>query len=191
MLGLVGAPGAGKTTVAEALCRQFADVAQVVAMDGFHLANDELVRLGRRQRKGAPDTYDVTGFLYLLRRLRRQAPDEIVYAPAYRREIKEPIAGASAILPQTRLLVVEGNYLLLEQAPWSGVAALLDEVWYVDVPDDVRVARLTRRHVLYGRSPQEAAAWVAGTDEPNARLIAGGRGRADLLFSWEPVTAPT
>src|ERR1700756_3399865 len=94
LLGLVGPPGAGKSTLAAALQAEFADVSQVVPMDGFHLANVELERLGRRGRKGAPDTFDSAGYVALLRRLLAQPDDEIVYAPEFRREIEEPIANA-------------------------------------------------------------------------------------------------
>ncbi|HYP32637.1 MAG TPA: nucleoside/nucleotide kinase family protein [Burkholderiaceae bacterium] len=185
LLGLVGPPGAGKSTLAAALQAEFADVAQAVPMDGYHLANVELERLGRRGRKGAPDTFDGAGYVALLRRLRAQAGDEIVYAPEFRREIEEPIANAIPVFPGTRLVVTEGNYLLLEDGPWAQVAGLLDEVWYVDVPDALRVDRLTRRHVQFGRSADAAAAWVAGTDEPNARLIEASRGRASHVFRWD------
>ncbi|MBS0449588.1 MAG: nucleoside/nucleotide kinase family protein [Proteobacteria bacterium] len=184
LLGLVGPPGAGKSTLAAAIHRSFPDISQVVPMDGFHLANVELHRLGRAGRKGAPDTFDGAGYIALLERLRRQGIDEIVYAPEFRREIEEPIAGAIAVLPQTRLVITEGNYLLLEDGPWRGVAALLDEVWYVDVDDGLRIDRLTQRHEQFGRSPEEARAWVAGTDEPNSRLIAATRARASMVFRW-------
>ena len=100
-------------------------------MDGFHLAQEELVRLGRRDRMGAPDTFDAAGYVALLRRL-RAGGEEVVYAPAFRREIEEPIAGAIAVPPTVPLVVTEGNYLLLDGAGWTGVRALLDEAWYVD-----------------------------------------------------------
>src|SRR5437868_8578047 len=129
MLGLVGAPGAGKSTVAQALADHFGSRAQVVPMDGFHLAQSELVRLGRAGRKGAPDTFDSAGYVALLRRIRSQSHGELVYAPEFRREIEEPVAGAIAVEPGTPLIVTEGNYLLLQSDAWSGVRALLDEVW--------------------------------------------------------------
>ena len=185
ILGLVGAPGAGKSTLAAALRQAFADVSQVVPMDGFHLANVELARLGRGGRKGAPDTFDSAGYVALLQRLRRQPADEIVYAPEFRREIEEPVAGAIPVLPQTRLVITEGNYLLLADGPWRDVAALLDDVWYVDVDDRLRVDRLTQRHEQFGRSREDAVAWVEGTDEPNARLIEASRARARFDFRWD------
>ena len=184
LLGLVGPPGAGKSTLALSLQHAFADVSQVVPMDGYHLANVELRRLGRAGRKGAPDTFDSAGYADMLRRLRQQGPDEIVYAPEFRREIEEPVAGAIPVFPQTRLVITEGNYLLLDYGHWANVAALLDEVWYVDVDDSLRTDRLTQRHEQFGRSRQAAMAWVSGTDEPNARLIASTRSRAQHQFVW-------
>jgi pantothenate kinase len=186
LLGLVGAPGAGKSTLASALLQAVgADRAQVVPMDGFHLANVELQRLGRAGRKGAPDTFDSAGYVALLHRLRAQGPgDPIVYAPEFRREIEEPIAGAIAVLPETRLVITEGNYLLHDAGPWAGAAAMLDEVWYVDIDDAVREERLRKRHQQFGRSPEAARDWVAQTDAPNARLIAATRGRAHFVLNW-------
>jgi pantothenate kinase len=185
VLGLVGPPGAGKSSLALALQHAFAEVSQVVPMDGFHLTNAELRRLGRADRKGAPDTFDSLGFAALLKRLRQQRPDEIVYVPEFRREIEEPIAGAIPIFPQTRLIITEGNYLLLDQGAWANVSALLDDAWYVDVEDGLRTDRLTQRHEQFGRSRQEAMEWVATTDEPNARLIALTRSNAKLVFRWD------
>jgi pantothenate kinase len=185
LLGLVGPPGAGKSTLAAALQAEFPGVSQVVPMDGFHLANAELERLGRRARKGSPDTFDGAGYVALMRRLLAQADDEIVYAPEFRREIEEPIANAIPVFATTQLVITEGNYLLLDDGPWAEVKGLLDEIWYVDVDDALRVGRLTQRHEQFGRSAEEAAAWVAGTDEPNARLIEASRARASFIFRWD------
>jgi pantothenate kinase len=150
-------------------------------MDGFHLANAELERLGRRGRKGAPDTFDAAGYVALLARLR--SADTTVWAPEFRREIGEPVAGAIAVAPEVPLVITEGNYLLLGGA-WAGVRPLLDEVWYLEVDDRLRRERLAARHRRYGRSAEDAAAWVEQTDEPNARRVAGARGGADAVFSW-------
>ena len=185
LLGLVGPPGAGKSTLAQAIADELGARAQVVPMDGFHLAQVELERLSRASRKGAPDTFDAPGYVALLQRLRAQrSGDGIVYAPAFRREIEEPIAGAIAVLPQTQLILTEGNYLLLDEAPWNAVAPLLDACWYVEVDDALRRARLVRRHEQFGRSAQAARDWEAATDEPNARRIAATRARASLVVAW-------
>jgi pantothenate kinase len=188
LLGLIGPPGAGKSTLAAALhaaceTRQ-PGVSQIVPMDGYHLANVELARLGRAGRKGAPDTFDAAGYAALLRRLRQQGSDEVIYAPEFRREIEEPIAGAIPVFAQTRLIIAEGNYLLLPDGAWAGVAALLDETWYVEIDPALRTDRLVRRHEQFGRSPQAARDWVAGTDEPNAIRIEATRPLADWIFNW-------
>lgn len=185
LLGIAGAPGAGKSTLAQAIAAQFGDAVQVVPMDGFHLANSELLRLGRRGRKGAPDTFDAAGYVNLLRRLKTQAADEVVYAPDFRREVEEAIAGAIAIHPATALIVTEGNYLLLEDAPWNQLPGVLDETWYLDVPEDLRYARLLARHMHFGRTEQQARDWMASTDAPNALRIAQGRSRADVGVPWD------
>ncbi len=189
LLGLVGPPGAGKSTLAAALLAELGELAVAVPMDGYHLAQVELERLGRAGRKGAPDTFDSAGYVALLRRLRQPQAGETVYAPDFRREIEEPIAGAIGVAPDVPLVITEGNYLLLDaaQAPgthWSGVRELLDEAWYIDVDDTLRNHRLVRRHEQHGRSPEAARAWVAGTDEPNARLIAATRERAHWQVRW-------
>lgn len=154
-------------------------------MDGFHLANAELKRLDRAARKGAPDTFDTAGYAHLLRRLRAQRNDEIVYAPEFRREMEEAVAGALPIFGATELVITEGNYLLLDSGGWSEVASLLDEVWFVDIDDELRRSRLVDRHQHFGRSRQEALDWVQQTDEPNAVLINSTKGRADIVFRWD------
>lgn len=183
LLGLAGPPGAGKSTLAEALAAHAGAQATVVPMDGFHLAQVELARLGRTGRKGAPDTFDAAGYLALLARLRAQRPgDAAVYAPAFRRDLEEPVAGAIAVEAAVRLVITEGNYLLLDEAPWAGIAALLDQVWYLDPPPALRLERLLLRHLRFGRSDAEARAWIAATDEPNARRIEATRPRAHRVM---------
>jgi pantothenate kinase len=181
ILGIAGAPGAGKTTLAALVTAQLGGQAVQVPMDGLHLADVELTRLGRRDRKGAPDTFDGFGYLALLRRLRSPAPGEIVYAPAFERTIEQPIAGSIPVDPAVPLIVTEGNYLLLDDPPWHQVRALLDETWFVEIDDEVRVGRLIRRHIEFGKTPEQAAEWVGRLDEQNARLIAATRDRADLI----------
>jgi pantothenate kinase len=181
LLGLAGAPGAGKSTVAQQLLDALPGRAVVVPMDGFHLANTELARLGRSARKGAPDTFDAAGYVALLARLRRRVADEIVYAPAFRREIEEAVAGAIPVPPEVDLVITEGNYLLLGEGHWAGVRPQLNAVWYIDVDDELRRARLVARHMHYGRTAQQARDWVRDTDEPNAVLVQASRVRADVV----------
>jgi pantothenate kinase len=188
LLGLTGPPGAGKTTAAGTLVSALVDAlgpgrAVVVGMDGFHLAQAELERLGRTDRKGAPDTFDAAGFVALLARLRSRQ-DPVVYAPLFRRELEEPIAGAQPVPRDVPLVVVEGNYLLLDGDDWGRVRPLLDACWYVDPDDDLRLERLIGRHVAHGRSPAAAREWVLRSDQANARLIEATRDRADRLLSW-------
>ena len=184
LLGVVGPPGAGKSTLARLMEESQGTRAQAVPMDGFHLAQLELERLGRAQRKGAPDTFDAAGYAALLRRLRAQTDDEVVYAPDFRREIEEPVAGALPVWANTPLIVTEGNYLLLDDAGWSPVAGLLDEVWYLQVEPALRLERLAARHQQFGRTREQALAWIAQTDEPNARRIEASRHRAQRQVAW-------
>ncbi|MFZ4893556.1 nucleoside/nucleotide kinase family protein [Plantibacter sp. Mn2098] len=189
IVGIVGAPGSGKSTLAELLVATLRDrtgvddAVALVPMDGFHLAQVQLDALGRSDRKGAPDTFDAAGFTALLRRIRDGGlpgrPD--VYAPRFERSIEEPIAGSVRIGADARIVIVEGNYLLLDRDGWSDAAALLDEAWFLRVPQEVRIGRLVARHRLFGRSEADAQAWAAEVDEPNARLIEASAGRADLV----------
>ena len=117
ILGIAGPPGGGKSTVAREVVAELGELARLVPMDGFHLAQAELVRLGRRDRMGAPDTFDAAGYAALLERLHGDEP--VVYAPEFRREIEEPIAGAIAVARSTPLVVTEGNYLLLADGDWA------------------------------------------------------------------------
>jgi pantothenate kinase len=181
ILGIAGAPGAGKSTLAELVTTALGGAAVQVPMDGLHLADVELFRLGRRDWKGAPDTFDALGYLSLLRRLRHPVAGEIVYAPAFERTIEQPIAGSIPIDPSVPLVVTEGNYLLLDDPPWHEVRTLLDETWFVEIDDAVRVGRLIRRHIEFGKTPEQASEWVHRLDEQNARLIAATRDRADLI----------
>jgi pantothenate kinase len=181
LLGVTGAPGSGKSTLAQQIVAHLPDRAILVPMDGFHLANSELERLGRRGRKGAQDTFDSAGYVALLRRLRDQCSGEIIYAPEFRRVVDESIGSAIPVSPDHRLIVTEGNYLLLDTGHWSDVRPLLDEVWYVEIDPELRRQRLVARHMRYGRSEGAARDWAALTDEPNAVLIAANRARADLI----------
>lgn len=183
ILGLTGAPGAGKSTVAEQLVTALGpQVAVLVPMDGFHLANEVLIDLGRRDRKGAHDTFDDSGYAWLIQQLRAQrTTDPVVYAPRFRRDLEESI-GSSIPVPSTvPLVITEGNYLLLEFDAWPAARACIDEVWFLAPENDVRHARLLRRHEAYGKSPEEAALWTLGPDERNAQMIESTAGRADRI----------
>ncbi len=180
ILGIVGCPGAGKSTLSAAINAAVAS-SIVVPMDGFHMLNEDLVRLGRRNRKGAPDTFDVGGFVALLQRIRRQAAGEIVTAPRYDRAASVPVPDAITVAADDALVITEGNYLLVDHSPWDEVRPLLDEVWFVDIDDAVRVPRLIARHIEFGKSPDEAREWVMRSDEANAALVATTRDRADVV----------
>jgi len=180
VLGIVGPPGSGKSTLAAEVVDALAGRAALVPMDGFHLAQRELERLGRTARKGNIDTFDGAGFVALLRRL-VDPESGVVYAPEFRRDLEEPIAGALPIEPGLPLLIVEGNYLLVDAPDWREIRPLLDECWYIEPDDGVRLDRLIARHVAFGRTPEQAGAHARGSDEVNARLIASTRDRADVV----------
>jgi pantothenate kinase len=179
ILGITGPPGAGKTTYAERLVAEAEVPAAYLPMDGFHLADVALRRLGLLDRKGAPETFDAWGYAALLARVR--AATETVWAPGFERDLEQPLAGAIAIEPEAELVVTEGNYLLLDRPEWWAVRAGLDEVWFLDVPDAVRRPRLVARHAAYGKTPTEAEAWVARVDDANAALVLAARSRADRV----------
>ncbi|WP_433790005.1 nucleoside/nucleotide kinase family protein [Actinoplanes sp. CA-252034] len=192
VLGIAGPPAAGKTTLAVELVGALsadpppglgADWVAHVPMDGFHLADVELDRLGLRDRKGAPDTFDAYGYAALLRRLLEDR-DEMIYAPGFERVIEQPVAGSIGVPRATRLIITEGNYLLLDQPRWTPVRELLTEVWYADLENEERLRRLIERHVRFGKEPAAAAAWATGTDERNAEVIAASRERADLIVDY-------
>lgn len=189
ILGIVGAPGAGKSTVCAALTRALHGLAAPVGMDGFHLANAELDRLGRRGRKGAPDTFDVDGYVALLGRLHDQQ-EPVVYAPAFDRGLEEPIGSAVAIRRETPLVITEGNYLLLQEAGWQRVRPLLDEVWFLETAEVLRRSRLISRRRSFGEDEAAACQWVDGVDARNAATVEACRDRADVVLHLPDLPIP-
>lgn len=192
ILGVAGVPGAGKTTFAEALVAALvkSHVPGFVAhvpMDGYHLADVQLERLGLRNRKGAPETFDAEGYAALLARLKADVNRD-VYAPGFERTIEQPIAGAMVVPAGTRLVVTEGNYLLLDEPRWREARSHLDAVWWVETEETLRASRLVDRHVESGKSPDDAAAWIASVDEQNAALIRRGRHAAHRIILNETGT---
>ena len=190
LLGMAGEPGAGKSTLATAMRTTLEVSSANVPLDGFHLADVELTRQGLLGRKGAPETFDAWGYAALLARL-RNCPEHPVYAPAFERDLEQPLAGAAAVAPEVEVVLTEGNYLLLDRPEWDAGRELLDEVWYIDVDPDVRRAWLLARHVRFGKSQREAEHWVAEVDDANAALVAASRARADLVVEVTlPATPP-
>lgn len=182
ILGLTGPPGAGKSTVAAQLAAALGPKrAVLVPMDGFHLANVTLIAAGSRERKGAWDTFDTEGYVHLLRRLRQQS-GTVVFAPAFDRDLEESIGGAISVSPDVPLIITEGNYLLSARGGWAQVAELLDECWYLELDDTVRVDRLVKRREGHGSDHEEATHWALGSDQANADVVAESRDRADLVL---------
>lgn len=184
LIGIAGEPGAGKTTLAEALVNRLGGFPRVahVPMDGFHLARVELVRLGRADRMGAPDTFDPAGFAALLHRIRA---GETVWAPNFERTLEQPLAQAIPVVPESRIVISEGNYLLLPDDPWRAVRVEFDEVWFCRMDQDERVRRLIERHVEFGKTPAAAREWVYRSDEANAALVRASAETADLVVDLE------
>jgi pantothenate kinase len=186
LLGITGIPGSGKSTFASQLTEAVNRlagclVAAMVPMDGFHYSNAFLKAQGLATRKGSPSTFDVAAFVERLRQL-RQVPPAAICAPLYSRVAHEPVADAVAIGPEIKLIVVEGNYLLLQLPPWDEVQPLLDAVWFIDIPIDLAMARTYRRHLTGGRSEKEAGEKIVANDRPNAELVLVTRDRADRIL---------
>jgi pantothenate kinase len=186
ILGIAGSPGAGKSMLADELLDRIGEVkgddwVAHVPMDGFHLADAQLNRIGALARKGAPDTFDAAGYAHLLERVRREV-DEPVYVPGFDRTLEQPLAAALVVPPSARLVVTEGNYLLIEGPQWERARRAMDEVWFVASEESMRVERLVARHIKFGKSFSDARAWVASIDERNAELVAATAARADRVI---------
>lgn len=176
---LAGPPAAGKSTLAADLAARIGAGAKVVPMDGFHYDDAVLIARGARARKGAPDTFDAQGFFHLLRRLKTESE---VAIPLFDRSLEISRAGADIVGPADKILIVEGNYLLLNEAPWPDALPLYDLTIWIDVPEAELIARLMDRWAGYGKSEAEARAWIDGNDLPNIRRVVAGSGQADVVL---------
>jgi len=183
LIGIVGKPGAGKSTVTSKLRELLPkEETTILSQDGYHLSNAQLKNLGRSDRKGAPDTFDPISFTQLLKRVATDLESDI-YFPIFHREIEESIAAEGVITSKSKIVLVEGNYLLLETHGWYEVATQLHETWYLNIDDEIRLKRLVARHIEYGKDPDFAHEWAHGTDEVNARLIEATKVRADAFLA--------
>ena len=183
ILGIVGKPGVGKSTFTDFLREHLSqELFAILPMDGFHMSNEELLELGRRDRKGAPDTFDVTSFTQTLAAIKESSGADIKF-PVFKREIEASIPDAGLIPAQAKLVIVEGNYLLHDQSGWEQVGSFLDEAWYLQVDDELRMQRLIARHIAFGKSLEDAKDWSEGTDEANARVIDKSESKADFVVT--------
>jgi pantothenate kinase len=182
IIGIIGKPGGGKSTLSKYLLKGMdPTLVSVVPMDGFHLSNKVLKELGRSDRKGAQDTFDVKGFTTLIQRIKMDSAEPIYY-PIFDRSIEESIAAQGVVYPSTRVVIVEGNYLMHDRDGWQEISPLLDQSWYAFLDEDVRISRLISRHIAFGKDPESAKAWAKGSDQVNAELIELGVGRCDFLI---------
>ena len=182
IIGVVGKPGGGKSTLSKYLLKEMdPTLVSVVPMDGFHLSNKVLKELGKSDRKGAQDTFDVKGFTTLIERIKSDGADPIYY-PVFDRSIEESIAAQGVVYPSTRVVIVEGNYLMHDKDGWQEISPLLDQSWYAFLDEDLRISRLISRHIAFGKDPESAKAWAKGSDQVNAELIELGVGRCDFLI---------
>jgi pantothenate kinase len=180
LVGVTGPPGAGKSTFAQALVAALG--AAYVPLDGFHLSNAQLQRLGRRGRKGAVDTFDADGYAATLERVAKACGRVDVYVPGFDGALEEPVAATHVVPADARIVVTEGNYLGLAAPGWSAVRPLLQRLYFLDCAESVRRERLVARHIAGGRSAADARAWAAEVDEPNAVLIATTRLACDRVL---------
>ncbi|MEU0690761.1 nucleoside/nucleotide kinase family protein [Streptomyces uncialis] len=198
VLGIAGPPGTGKSTLALALAARLGASAAYVPLDGFHLSNQQLALLGLTERKGSEPSFDVWGYVSLLRRVKGESghtptgdgagtgsgrPAHPVYVPDYDRALHEPVAARHVVPPAAQLVITEGNYLACDLPGWREARTLIDLCWYLDSPSALRQERLVERHLAGGRAPTEAHRRVVTNDEPNARLVEESRTRCDRILS--------
>lgn len=182
IIGIVGKPGAGKSTVVSEIEKRFdSSQVSVIPMDGYHLSNEELISLDRRDRKGAPDTFDTQAFIELLSIVKNNAESEHRF-PVFHREIEASIENEGSVPSGVKVIVVEGNYLFSEEHNWQGVFPLLDHTWFIEIDDEVRIERLIARHIRFGKTKEDAENWSKGSDEANARFIAKTASKAKNLI---------
>lgn len=181
IVGIAGPPASGKSTRAEALAELFPQgSAVVVPMDGFHYDDRILDQLGLRHRKGAPETFDFAGFATLLRRLKSR--EQNIAIPLFDRSLEISRAGAQIVGSDVKFILVEGNYLLLDEEPWSGLEPLFDFTIFVDVSRDELERRLVARWREHGRPDDAARKWIDTNDMPNIDRVLRARRKADLVI---------
>jgi pantothenate kinase len=189
LVGIAGVPGSGKSTFAAQLLDAFnrtrAGFAALVPMDGFHFTNEQLVEQGLRERKGAPETFDGEAYVDLLRRSRD--PRAAMPFPIYDRAGHEPVlrnTPQQMIGPGVRVVLTEGNYLLLNRKPWSELAKILHETWYLQTPPDQAREWILQRHVRGGKPPEVAEQHYNRVDRENTALVIERMRQADLVLKW-------
>jgi pantothenate kinase len=184
IVAVAGPPGAGKSTIVEDLLGVLPEAsAAVVPMDGFHYDDAVLTAKGLRQRKGAPETFDFDGYEALLKRL--LADDRDVAVPVFDRSIEISRAAAAIVPKEVKFVLTEGNYLLLDEEPWSRLAPLFDFTVFLDVPRDELERRLIQRWLDHGRTPQDGRAWVDSNDLPNVDRVLARRRKPDMVIAQQ------
>lgn len=182
IIGIAGKPGAGKSTVVSEIEKRFSpSEVSVIPMDGYHLSNEILIQRGRRNRKGAPDTFDAAGFISLITKVKNSHELEHRF-PTFHREIEASIADEGVVPISAKVIVIEGNYLFSDEHNWNGVFPLLDHTWFIEIDDEIRIQRLIARRLNYGQTLAEAENWARGSDEENAKFIEKTRKKAENII---------